>query len=88
MNAERRKAIRAAEAIIERALGQLSEAKGILDDVLSEEQDAYDNLPEAMQNTQRGELAQLSIQNLETAIDALDAALDGDVMSALEEARA
>jgi hypothetical protein len=43
-----------------------------LDDILSEEQDAYDNLPESFQQSERGEKMQEAIDYLEEAKSSLE----------------
>ena len=65
-------------ASISEAIGEL-EAR--LQEVIDEEQDAYDNLPESIQNGERG-------QRSPEAIDALDQALESlsEARSQIEEA--
>lgn len=58
MNASRRK--------------RIEEAKGILESVRDEEQEAYDNMPENFQNGERGEKSQAAIDALENAISELE----------------
>ena len=48
MNKQRRKRIQEALEIIE-------EAKAILEEVQEEEQEAFDNMPEGLQSSERGE---------------------------------
>lgn len=60
MNAERRK--------------RLQEAEAILVSVLNDEQDAFDNLPEAFQEGERGEAIQQAIDALEQAIESTQTA--------------
>ncbi len=57
MNAARRKQL-------DRALALLGQAKEIVSDVASEEQDAFDNLPEGIQDADKG-------QNMQQAADDL-----------------
>lgn len=65
MNKARRK-------MIEDACDLIAKAREILEDVKSEEEDAYDNMPESFQDGERGEQMQDYIYTLEEAIDSLD----------------
>lgn len=65
MNNARRKAL---NSIIER----LEDLKGDLQTVLDEEQDAFDNLPEGLQMSERGETMETAIDNMAEAVDAFD----------------
>ena len=73
MNAARRKELK-------RALEMLDAAKSILEQVADEEQDAYDNLPESIQDSERGEQIYDNADTLSGYMDDLD-----DMMSAIEE---
>jgi len=77
MNNERRKEI---DRIISELQGLLSN----IDDVLSEEQDAYDNMPEGLQQSERGEAgsAVAILRHLLTAYDVTQ-----EVISCLENAK-
>lgn len=72
MNNERRERIR-------KVISTLEDLNNEIQEILSEEQDAYDNMPESFQNGERGDAAQNAISNLESA------SLD-DVISYLESA--
>lgn len=76
MNNARRKQI---AAIVER----LQELRAELDEVENEEQDGFDNMPEGLQQGERGQAMELAVENLGSAGDALDEAI-----SYLEEAQA
>lgn len=65
MNKVRRK--RLAEAI-----DLINQAKGILEEVKDEEQEAYDNLPESFQYGERGEQMQEYIDSMDEAYENLD----------------
>lgn len=65
MNKVRRK--RLAEAI-----DLINQAKGILEKVKDEEQEAYDNLPESFQYGERGEQMQEYIDSMDEAYENLD----------------
>lgn len=61
------------DALEDEARGWLEE----LNDVMSEEQETYDALPEGLQNSPQGEKATDALNSLQEAISALEA-LDGD----------
>ena len=65
MNAERRKRI-------EKAVGMIADARSILEDVTSDEQEAFDNMPESIQASERGEKMEEFIEILEEAVSALE----------------
>lgn len=64
MNNQRRKQI-------QKALNLLAEAKDILEEVMNAEQEAFDNLPEGLQCSEKGEQMEDNIYNLEEFIDFL-----------------
>lgn len=65
MNKARRKEIAKAIELIE-------EAYGILDMVRDEEQEAFDNMPEGLQGSERGEQMEEYIYTLEEVLESLD----------------
>lgn len=69
MNAIRRKELM-------RAIELLDEAKGILESVKDEEQEAFDNLPESFQASERGETMEDNIYNLDEAYDSIEEIVD------------
>lgn len=69
MNIARRK--RLAEA-----LTLLESAKDVIEEVMEEEQEAFDNLPESLQGADRGVEMEEYIGDLENAVDSLDDLLD------------
>ena len=70
MNKARRK-------MIQKAIGDIQD---VLQDVLYDEQEAFDNMPENLQESERGQISQEAQDNLESAIEALE-----DAISYLEE---
>ena len=74
MNNQKRKELNRATALLE-------EAREIIESVLDEEQDNYDNLTEGLQQTMRGQYMEEAIENMESAIDSID-----DAIGALEDA--
>ena len=69
MNKQRRKMI---ADVVER----LEAAKSDLEMIRDEEQDAFDNMPEGLQGSERGEMMEEAIGHLEEAVDSLETALD------------
>ena len=74
MNNERRKSINTLIDLIDDARSQLETIK-------DEEQEAYDNLPEGLQQAERGQASEQAISCLEDAISSLE-----DAVGSLEEA--
>jgi flagellar biosynthesis chaperone FliJ len=82
MNNERRTQI--AEAIdelsvakeqLEKLVSDMEDAKSILEAVTDEEMEAFDNLPQSLQGAERGENMQTAIDNLNEAIEYVDSAI-------------
>lgn len=74
MNADRRKRIAEAAALVE-------QAQSILESCRDEEQEYYDNMPESLQSGEKGEKAQTASDALDSAVSTLE-----DVVSSIEEA--
>lgn len=68
MNADRRKTLAKIAETIEAA-------KTDLESIRDEEQEAFDNMPEGMQQGERGTAMEAAVQELDEAIDGLDSAL-------------
>jgi len=75
VNIDKRKRIDEATALIE-------EARSIVEGVTQEESEAYENMPENLQYSERGELIQEAINNLEYADNCFD-----ELLGYLEEAK-
>lgn len=85
MNAMRRKALWDTRARLEDINEGLIKVKAELYQIREEEQDAYDNLPENLQENSRGEVMQEAIDKIEEIIDGLDE-IDLDyLMDSIEE---
>ena len=78
MNNARRK-------IIEEIIGRIEPLKDEIDAVLSDEQGAFENMPEGLQQSVRGEAAEAAIGSLESASGQLEEAI-GELQSAMEAA--
>lgn len=74
MNNDRRKKLAA-------ILQKIEDAKSELESLRDEEQDYYDNMPEGIQAGEKGDKSQTAIDAMESAIDDLDS-----VHSSIEEA--
>lgn len=61
---------------IQTAVSQIQSANAVLSAVLDEEQDAMDNMPENLQESDRYSAMEEAVDALEEAIDALDTAAD------------
>lgn len=70
MNNVRRKELR-------EIVAELEKVKGRLESVMDDEQDAYDNLPEGLQCSSRGEDMDEAISTMSDVCDSLDEAIDG-----------
>jgi len=84
MNKERRKEIRRAISILEEF--DLEAVIAIVEQASDEEQEYYDNMPENMQQGEKGENAEAAASQLEEAKDALEQISTLDIISMLEEA--
>lgn len=62
------------------AIKQLYEAFNTIESVREEEEEAYDNLPESIQNCERGEVMQENIDNLEDVTSQIE-----DIISILDD---
>ncbi|EAP3798240.1 hypothetical protein ONP73_03540 [Salmonella enterica subsp. enterica serovar Lille] len=69
MNNERRKRLTALSQ-------QLAELKDDIQSVLDEEEEAFSNLPESLQNGERGDAMQTAIAALDAAVSALEETSD------------
>lgn len=68
MNKQRRK-------MLAEAVDKLNEAMSIVEDARNDEQDAFDNMPESLQYSERGEQMEENISYLEDATDQIDNAI-------------
>lgn len=57
---------------IARAIELMEQAREILEAVRDEEQEAFDNMPEGLQCSERGETMEEYIYTIEECLDALD----------------
>lgn len=88
MNKERRKRIEEARALVDAAFEKLEQARSLVEDIQTEEQDAFDAMPESFQDGERGQKSQGALDALGNAFDEIDG-LDFQVIyDSLDEAGA
>ena len=82
MNDTRRRRISELKTQIDFANNYLKEASKKLSSILSEEQDAFDNMPEGLQSSYRGMCSEDAIDNMEEASEKLDEVIEllGDIV--------
>lgn len=86
MNNTRRKEIKAIVAAARSLQEQITDLKERTEAVLGEEQEYFDNMPETLQGSEKGSVAEEAISNLSQALDSLDTAESefDSVLSSLE----
>lgn len=72
MNKLRRKEIFEIQGLLKNAQALFEESMERLETVRDEEQEYLDNMPESLQDGEKGETAQENIDNLESALDSLE----------------
>ena len=82
MNDTRRRRINELKTQIDFANNTLKEVSKKLSSLLSEEQDAFDNMPEGLQSSYRGMCSEDAIDNMEEASEKLDEVIEllGDIV--------
>ena len=85
MNKARRASLKLALSKIETLTAYIEEIKEDLQSVLDEEEEAYENLPESIQGSEKGEQMQEYIEALEAAIDSLDEFDIDELYTSIEE---
>jgi prefoldin subunit 5 len=68
MNKDRRKQLASIRLVIDEVHSNLGEVRDA-------EQEVFDNIPESLQGSEKGERVEAAVQSLEEAIDALDTAM-------------
>jgi len=69
MNKENRKEL-------EKAISLIEDAKQIIESIKDDEQDKFDNLPEGLQQSERGEKFEENVSVLDDALSQLEEAID------------
>ena len=70
MNRDRRKRLK-------QAIDRITEASGIVEEVMDEEQDSFDNLPEGLADGPTGERLEENVDTLGDVLSSLGEAIDG-----------
>lgn len=68
MNKARRKTL-------DEVISKIEEAKELLENLQAEEEEYRDNMPENLQGSERYEAADAAVDNMSSAVDALDEAI-------------
>lgn len=76
MNDTRRRRLRGIKTQIDFANSQLKDTSKRLSSILSEEQDAFDNMPEGLQSSYRGMCSEDAIDSMEEASEKLDEVIE------------
>jgi len=76
MNNERRKVLNLISGKIETMKEELESLRDLLDAVKDEEQEAFDNLPEGLQQADRGQAMEAAVEKLQEVYDAADDACE------------
>ena len=88
MNALRRKQINEVIEAINALNERIDEIMCFIEEIKSEEEECFENLPESFQDGERGEAMQEAIDKLESAYSFLEDIDLDDVISDLEDAQA
>ena len=72
MNAQRRKDIQVGIDKMNDAMALLEESKSIFETASEEERDAYENLPESIQESERGCAMEEAADNLDDIVSSID----------------
>ena len=83
MNKQRRKAVAEVQDLIRQAHAILISA-GEKVEIIKDEEESYDNMPEGIQAGERGEKAQEAINNLDSTKDLLET-IDSEIDDLLEQ---
>jgi t-SNARE complex subunit (syntaxin) len=60
---------------LEKLVGPLEDIKSQIETILEEEQEAFDNIPENLQDGEKGEKSQNVISSIESVIQSIDEAI-------------
>lgn len=85
MNRDRRKALKVILGKMEGLTSKIEEVKEALQEVIDEEEEALGNLPESIQDSERGETMQGYIDAMEEVVEALDELDMDDLHEKIEE---
>jgi hypothetical protein len=71
MNNARRTEIRSIIGVLDEIGSNIELIRSRIEDVKSDEQDAFDNMPESLHSSERGEASQAALDNLDSALSDL-----------------
>lgn len=86
MNNDRRKQLKKLEDLLNELETLRSTAEEMADELASEEREYYDNMPESLQGSEKGEQADAAATALEEVRDALQELDVSDLLSKVEDA--
>lgn len=86
MNNQRRKSLQEAITLLQSIQDAFDRAKELIETAKDEESEAYENMPEGLQSSERGEQSQTAVSELENAFEALDSCDLNDVIANIETA--
>lgn len=86
MNNERRKQIETVKERIAALLEMAEEIKTDLEQIRDDEQEYFDNMPEAFQEGEKGERAEAAVSVLDDVISDIESLIDSDFDSNLDTA--
>lgn len=87
MNAQRRKALADLMDRLTPLAATITDIKDALESIRDEEQDSFDNMPEGLQQSDRGQASEEAISTLDSAIDDLENFDIDNIVSSIDEAR-
>lgn len=88
MNKERRSTIKELQERMQKLIEEACSLREAIDEVRDEEQEYFDNMPESLQNGDKGQKAQQAIDAMDEAVGYLDYLADSDAADKLEDAAA
>jgi len=88
MNANRRKQIAEVIESIKALDDRIDEIMCFIEEIKDDEEECFDNLPDSLQESERGEAMQEAIDNLDSAYSELESIDTGDLVDYLECAMA
>jgi len=87
MNAQRRKALADLMDRLTPLAATITDIKDALETIRDEEQESFDNMPEGLQQGDRGQAMEEAISTLDSAIDDLENFDIDNIVSSIDEAR-
>lgn len=87
MNAQRRKALADLMDRLTPLAATITDIKDALETIRDEEQESFDNMPEGLQQGDRGQATEEAISTLDSAIDDLENFDIDNIVSSIDEAR-